>query len=179
MPRHIGIVACSVRRRAALCYKTDLAWKGPIFSVPSSHPEVSLHRLFAGPVMGSALDGNDFAGHCAVSCSHRRASWLAAGADVLICPDNTIHQAFGRALRIRGCISLKSVKPMRLPRKATAGSACSEQVGSSIAKVYPEKLAAAWTASVPTLSSAKRTPQRIIMSVSWGTQFAHLLQNWG
>lgn len=91
MTLHIGIVGCSAEG-AALCYRTICAEAAALLGRAHAHPSVSLHtpsldlyvdRLDRGDVQGVAdlmLD------------SARRLK--AAGADFLVCPDNTIHQAF-------------------------------------------------------------------------------------
>ena len=61
---------------------------------PHAHPEVSLHGAsFADYVR--RLDDGDLEGiaQLMLDSAHKLA---AAGADFLICPDNTIHQAFSR-----------------------------------------------------------------------------------
>jgi aspartate racemase len=90
MPRHVGIVGCSAEG-AALCFRT-LCTEAAQLLGPHRHPEVSLHtpslhlyveRLGAGDVQGVAdlmLDSAD--------------KLARAGAELLICPDNTIHQAY-------------------------------------------------------------------------------------
>jgi aspartate racemase len=88
--RHIGIVGCSAEG-AALCYRTICA-EGPGILGPHAHPEVSLHTpSFAEYVR--CLDAGDLRGVADLMLvSARRLA--SAGADFLICPDNTIHQAF-------------------------------------------------------------------------------------
>jgi aspartate racemase len=87
---HIGIVACSAEG-AALCYRTICA-EGAAFLGPHAHPEVSLHALSLADYV-RCLDDGDLQGvaDLMLSSAHKLA---AAGADFLICPDNTIHQAF-------------------------------------------------------------------------------------
>jgi len=90
MTLHIGIVGCSAEG-AALCYRS-ICSEGAAWLGPHAHPEVSMHtpslhlyveRLDAGDVQGVA------------DLMLASADKLAlAGADFLICPDNTIHQAF-------------------------------------------------------------------------------------
>lgn len=93
-PLHIGIVACSAEG-AALCYRT-LCAEGSQRIGPHAHPEISLHtHSLADYVV--CLDNNDLPGVGALMLSS--AGKLArAGADFLICPDNTIHQALGHVL---------------------------------------------------------------------------------
>ncbi|MCF7771058.1 aspartate/glutamate racemase family protein [Achromobacter pulmonis] len=93
-PLHIGIVACSAEG-AALCYRTICA-EGAQRLGPHAHPEVSLHGLSLADYV-TCLERNDPAGVGALMLAS--AGKLArAGADFLICPDNTIHQALGHVL---------------------------------------------------------------------------------
>ncbi len=90
MPQHIGIVACSTEG-AALCYRT-ISLEGAQLLGPHDHPEVSLHSHSLAQYMKCIYAG-DWAGVAELMMSS--AEKLArGGADFLICPDNTIHQAF-------------------------------------------------------------------------------------
>jgi aspartate racemase len=90
MPQHIGIVACSAEG-AALCYRT-VCVEGAQLLGAHNHPEVSLHGHALADYMKFIRSG-DWAGVAELMMSS--AEKLArAGADFLICPDNTIHQAF-------------------------------------------------------------------------------------
>jgi aspartate racemase len=89
-PLHIGIVACSAEG-AALCYRTICA-EGAALLGPHAHPEVSLHSSSLAAYVAS-LDNNDMQGVAELMLGSAR-KLAAAGADFLICPDNTIHQAF-------------------------------------------------------------------------------------
>ncbi|HEY1659506.1 MAG TPA: amino acid racemase [Candidatus Sulfotelmatobacter sp.] len=87
---HIGIVACSAEG-AALCYRT-IALEGAAMLGEHDHPEVSLHSHSLARYMRFVRAG-DWAGVAELMLSS--AEKLArAGADFLICPDNTIHQGF-------------------------------------------------------------------------------------
>jgi aspartate racemase len=87
---HIGIVACSTEG-AALCYRT-ISLEGSQVLGRHDHPEVSLHSHSLAQYM-KCIDRDDWAGVAELMLSS--AEKLAkAGADLLICPDNTIHQAF-------------------------------------------------------------------------------------
>ena len=87
---HIGIVACSTEG-AALCYRT-ISLEGSRVLGRHDHPEVSLHSHSLAQYMKS-IDARDWAGVAQLMLSS--ADKLAkAGADFLICPDNTIHEAF-------------------------------------------------------------------------------------
>src|SRR5512142_2752112 len=86
MTQHIGIVACSAEG-ASLCYRTICTEGAPLLGA-HAHPEVSMHtppfdrymrRIYAGDWQGVA------------DLMLESARKLAAiGAQVLICPDNTI-----------------------------------------------------------------------------------------
>jgi aspartate racemase len=87
---HIGIVACSTEG-AALCYRT-ISLEGAQRLGKHEHPEVSLHSFSLAEYM-KYIDAGDWAGVAELMLAS--AEKLAkAGADFLICPDNTIHQAF-------------------------------------------------------------------------------------
>ena len=89
MARHIGIVACSAEG-AALCYRT-LCAEGARRMGPHAHPEVSMHTFPLADYM-KCIDSDDWAGVGELML--RSAEKLATiGAQLLICPDNTIHQA--------------------------------------------------------------------------------------
>ena len=91
MSQHIGIIACSAEG-AALCYRAICA-EGARLMGPHAHPEVSMHsHSFADYV--DCLNRGDLqgVGQLMLSSAGKLAS---IGADFLICPDNTIHQAFG------------------------------------------------------------------------------------
>jgi aspartate racemase len=90
MSLHIGIVACSTEG-AALCYRT-ISLEGAQMLGKHDHPEVSLHSHSLAKYM-KCVYANDWAGVAELMLSS--AEKLAhAGAEFLICPDNTIHQAF-------------------------------------------------------------------------------------
>lgn len=89
MPRHIGIAACSAEG-AALCYRT-ICVEGAQLLGPHAHPEVTMHTHSLAGYMERIYRG-DWQGVAELMLAS--ADKLAkAGADFLICPDNTIHQA--------------------------------------------------------------------------------------
>jgi aspartate racemase len=90
--QHIGIVACSAEG-AALCYRT-IALEGAHLLGTHDHPEVSMHTHSLARYMNSIYD-NDWSGVAELMLSSTD-KLAKAGADFLICPDNTIHQAFDR-----------------------------------------------------------------------------------
>ena len=89
MPGHIGIVACSAEG-AALCYRTICVEGAGLFG-PHAHPEVSMHTPSLADYVVH-LEAGDWpaVGELMLASAHKLAR---CGADFLICPDNTIHQA--------------------------------------------------------------------------------------
>lgn len=89
MSSHIGIVCCSAEG-AALCYRT-ICLEGADYLGPHGHPEISMHTHPLS-AYSERLDRGDLLGVGDLMLSSAR-KLAAAGADFLICPDNTIHQA--------------------------------------------------------------------------------------
>jgi aspartate racemase len=89
MPQHIGIVGCSAEG-AALCYRT-ICTEGARYFGRHAHPEVSLHTPSLSAYV-ECLDRDDWHGVAELMLASAR-KLAAVGADFLICPDNTIHQA--------------------------------------------------------------------------------------
>jgi aspartate racemase len=89
MPEHIGIVGCSAEG-AALCYRT-ICEEGEQYLGPYGHPEVSMHTHSLADYMRSIDVGNW--GGVAEQLLSSASKLMKAGANFLICPDNTIHQA--------------------------------------------------------------------------------------
>src|SRR5215467_13289521 len=89
MPQHIGIVGCSAEG-AALCYRT-ICTEGADRFGRHEHPEVTLHTPSLADYV-ACLERDDWHGvaELMLASAHKLA---AVGADFLICPDNTIHQA--------------------------------------------------------------------------------------
>jgi aspartate racemase len=160
-PLHIGIVACSAEG-AALCYRT-LCTEASGLLGPYAHPEVSLHgHSFA--LYDACLTRNDWAGVAELMLDSAR-KLAATGARFLICPDNTIHQAFpffgGRSplpwLHIAEVVAAEAVKRgfRKLGLTGTRWLVASE--------VYPEKLAARGLAWVRPDEADRLECSRIIM----------------
>jgi aspartate racemase len=94
MPKHIGIVACSAEG-AALCYRT-ICTEGAALMGAHAHPEISMHTPSLADYM-ACIYRNDWPGVARLMLAS--AEKLAkGGADFLICPDNTIHQALPHVL---------------------------------------------------------------------------------
>ena len=89
MTQHIGIVACSAEG-AALCYRT-ICVEGAGHLGPHAHPEVSMHTHSLADYMSRIYRGDwEGVGELMLASA---AKLSQIGADFLICPDNTIHQA--------------------------------------------------------------------------------------
>lgn len=89
MAKHIGIVAVSAEG-AALCYRT-IAVEGAALLGRHDHPEVTMHTYSLADYMRPVeADRWDEAGRMLLSSAKKL---VQAGAELLICPDNTIHQA--------------------------------------------------------------------------------------
>jgi len=89
MTQHIGIVACSAEG-ASLCYRT-ICSEGARLLGPHAHPEVSMHTPSLSDYMERIYRGDwQGVGDLMLASAEKLAR---IGADFLICPDNTIHQA--------------------------------------------------------------------------------------
>jgi aspartate racemase len=160
-PGHIGIVACSAEG-AALCYRT-VCTEAPKILGPYAHPEITLHgHSFAA--YDACITGDDWAGVAELMLDSAR-KLAASGARFLICPDNTIHQAFGHLagrsplpwLHIAEVVAAEAVKRgfRKLGLTGTRWLVASE--------VYPEKLAARGLAWVRPDEADRLECSRIIM----------------
>jgi aspartate racemase len=162
MPEHIGIVACSAEG-AALCYRTICVEGAALLGRPHAHPEVTMHTHSLAAYMDCIYRG-DWQGVAELMLASAR-KLAGAGADFLICPDNTIHQA------------LPGVLPRSpLPWLHIAGEVAEEAARRGLGRlgltgtrwlveseVYPEKLAArgiAWQRPEP---AERDEMNRIIM----------------
>ena len=90
MPQHIGIAACSAEG-AALCYRTICTEGAQLLGAAHAHPEVSMHTPSLAEYMEPIYRGDwQAVGELMLESAHKLAGM---GAEFLICPDNTIHQA--------------------------------------------------------------------------------------
>lgn len=89
MPRHIGIAACSAEG-AALCYRT-ICTEGPTLLGGHGHPEVTMHTPSLEDYMQPIYRGDWQSVGALMLESAEKLKRM--GADFVICPDNTIHQA--------------------------------------------------------------------------------------
>lgn len=161
MPLHVGIVACSAEG-AALCYRT-LCAEGAQLLGEHAHPEVSLHTHPLAEYM-TCIERDDWAGVGELMLSS--ATKLARiGADFVICPDNTVHQALP-------FIEAQSPVPWLHIADAVARDAAQRgfrRVGLTgtqwlvESSVYPDKLAAHGIACERPSSADRALVTRIIM----------------
>ena len=87
---HIGIVG-GTADGAALCYRT-LCHEAERLTGGHAYPEITMHALPLEAYLAS-IDSGDWPGVAALMS--RSASVLAqAGAELIICPNNTLHRAF-------------------------------------------------------------------------------------
>lgn len=161
MTQHIGIVGCSAEG-AALCYRT-ICVEGAARLGPHGHPEVSMHSHSLADYV-ACLERGDLVGVADLMLSS--AEKLArAGADFLICPDNTIHQAFPE-------VAVRTPLPWLHIAEVVAGEAAARGFRQLAltgtqwlvdSEVYPEKLAAHGLACVRPEPEECREIDRIIM----------------
>jgi aspartate racemase len=140
MLKHIGIVACSAEG-AALCYRTICA-EGARLLGPHVHPEVSLHSLSLADYV-DCLDRGDLQGvaDLMLASAHKLA---AIGAEFLICPDNTIHQAFPYVVprSSRPWLHIAEIVAAEAARRGYKRLGLTGTRWLVDSEVYPEKLAA-------------------------------------
>jgi aspartate racemase len=140
MTKHIGIVACSAEG-AALCYRT-LCVEGAALLGPHAHPEVSMHTHSLARYVVH-LDRADWPGVAALMLDS--ADKLARiGADFLVCPDNTIHQALPHVLprSPRPWLHIAEVVAEEAARRGLRRIGITGTRWLVDSEVYPEKLAA-------------------------------------
>lgn len=161
MTAHIGIVACSAEG-AALCYRT-ICVEGTQLLGPHRHPEVSMHTHSLAQYM-ERIHGGDWqgVGDLMLSSADKLAK---AGADFLICPDNTIHQALP-------CVEPRSPLPWLHIADVVATQALERgfrRLGLTgtrwlvESEIYPEKLAARGLQYVRPSDAERDECNRIIM----------------
>ena len=140
-PLHVGIVACS-SEGASLCYRT-VSLYGSERAGTYRHPELSVHTHCLADYM-AAIDRDDWHGVAELMLSSAR-KLQAAGAELLICPDNTLHIAFAEVaertplpwLHIAEVVA-RDASRRGLRRLAVTGTRYTMD-----GPVYPEVLAAA------------------------------------
>ncbi len=88
---HIGIVA-GTAEGAALCYRTLCQEAETVMERQYAHPEITLHSFSLHRYL-DAIDQDDWA-EVAALMSQSAAKLAKVGADMIICPNNTMHKAF-------------------------------------------------------------------------------------
>lgn len=138
---HIGIVACSAEG-ASLCYRT-ICTEGAALLGAHAHPEVSMHTHSLADYM-NRIHEDDWQGVAELMLSS--AGKLASiGADFLLCPDNTIHQALPR-VEPRSPLPWLHIADVVVAEAARCGYRCLGLTGTRWlveSDVYPGKVAAA------------------------------------
>ena len=87
--KHIGIVAVSAEG-AALCYRTICA-EGAAILGAHDHPQITMHTFSLADYMRPVYDNRwDDVARMLLDSANKL---VDAGAELLVCPDNTIHQA--------------------------------------------------------------------------------------
>jgi len=158
---HIGIVGCSAQG-AALCYRT-ICEKGAQVLGPHGHPEITMHTHSLAAYV-KCLDGNDWEGVAELMLDSAR-KLERAGAEFLICPDNTIHHAMSLVeplsplpwLHIAEVVADEAVDRV-YQRVGLLGTKWLVQ-----SEVYPEKLSARGIEYVRPTDDERREIDRIIM----------------
>lgn len=161
MPQHIGIVACSAEG-AALCYRT-ICVEGARLLGPHAHPEVSLHTRSLAEYV-TCIDRGDWqgVGELMLASANKLAK---IGADFLICPDNTIHQALPY-VQPRSPLRWLHIAEVVAAAAAERGFRCLGLTGTRWlveSEIYPDKLMAQGLACVRPDTGERAEINRIIM----------------
>ncbi len=161
MTRHIGIVACSAEG-AALCYRTICVESAPLLGA-HAHPEVTLHGHSLADYM-ACIERDDWqaVGEMMLVSAHKLAG---AGAQFLICPDNTIHQALPY-VESRSPLPWMHIADVVAQVAAERGYRCLGLTGTRWlveSDVYPQQLAARGLGLVRPSPAEREAINRIIM----------------
>jgi aspartate racemase len=161
MPRHIGIVACSAEG-ASLCYRT-ICVEGAALLGTHAHPEVSVHGHSLADYMERIYRGDwQGVGELMLSSAAKLAS---IGAEFLICPDNTIHQALP-AIEARSPLPWLHIAEVVADEAVRRGF---RQVGLTgtrwlvESEIYPGRLAACGLSCIRPDAEIRAEINRIIM----------------
>ena len=160
-PAHIGIAACSAEG-AALCYRTICAEGAEILG-DHSHPEITMHTpSFAGYM--ERIERGDWQGVGEMMLESAQVL-AGAGADFLICPDNTIHQALP-LIEARSPLPWLHIAQVVAATAAERGFRRLAITGTRWlveSEVYPEKLAARGIEAQRPNAEEREEINRIIM----------------
>jgi aspartate racemase len=160
-PCHIGIVACSAEG-ASLCYRT-ICVEGAQFLGAHAHPEVSIHTPSLADYM-QPIYRNDWqgVGELMLASANKLAK---IGADFLICPDNTIHQALPY-IESRSPLPWLHIAEVVAAQAVERGFRCLGLTGTRWlieSEIYPEKLTACGLKYVRPSPAEREEINRIIM----------------
>jgi aspartate racemase len=158
---HIGIVACSAEG-AALCYRT-VCREGADALGGRAHPQVSLHG-HSFEDYTTRLDAGDWPGVAELMLDSAE-KLVAIGASLLICPDNTIHQALPFILD-RSPAPWLHIAEVVAERASAQGFHRVGVLGTrwlADSDVYPEKLAAVGIEAIRPTDDERDEIHRIIM----------------
>ena len=160
MPQHVGIVACSAEG-AALCYRTLCAEGAKVLGA-HDHPEISMHTHPLARYM-ECIRRSDWNGVGELMLSSA-AKLAKSGADFLICPDNTIHQALSHVLP-RSPLPWLHIAEVVAAHAVERGFHRIGLTGTRYlvdSEVYPEKLAAQGLSHVRPSKEDREEINRII-----------------
>ena len=161
MPQHIGIAACSAEG-AALCYRT-ICVEGAELLGPHAHPEVSVHTPSLARYMERIYRGDwQSVGEMMLASAEKLA---AVGADFLICPDNTLHQALP-TVAPRSPLQWLHIAEVVAEEAARRGFRRLGLIGTRWlveSDVYPQKLAARGLQCLRPNAAEREEINRIIM----------------
>jgi aspartate racemase len=158
---HIGIVGCSAEG-AALCYRT-LCAKGAQVLGPHEHPEVTMHTHSLAAYV-ECIARQDWEGVADLMLDSA-GKLKSAGADFLICPDNTIHQAMN-LVTPRSPLPWLHIAEVVADEAAEYGFRRLGLLGTRWlveSDVYPQKLAAHGIACLRPADDERMEINRIIM----------------
>lgn len=162
MSLHIGVVGCSAEG-AALCYRTLCVEGASYLGTPHAHPEVSIHTHSLAAYV-DCLERNDVEGVAQLMLSSA-GKLAAAGADFLVCPDNTIHQAM-HLVRPRSPLPWLHIAEVVAAEAASRGFRRVGVLGTRWlvdSEVYPQALAAAGLQAVKPDAQERAELGRVIM----------------
>ncbi len=161
MPQHIGIVACSAEG-AALCYRTTCVEGAQLLGL-HAHPEVSMHTHSLAEYMGCIYRGDwEGVGELMLASADKLAR---IGADFLICPDNTIHQALP-FVEPRSPLPWLHIAEVVAEQAGERGFRCLGLTGTRWlieSEIYPDKLTARGLEFVRPTPAEGEEINRIIM----------------
>jgi aspartate racemase len=161
MPRHIGIVGCSAEG-AALCYRT-ICVEGAQLLGEYAHPEVSVHTPPFSEYV-ACLDRDDWKGVAQLMLASAR-KLEKAGAEFLICPDNTIHRALPD-VQAHSPLPWLHIADVVAARAVERGFHCLGLTGTRWlvdSEVYPDRLTAAGLQYLRPTAAERDEVNRIIM----------------